>query len=157
MDDMRIDRRSILLVAAGFAAASGAGTPGAGARKGSGREIARRAAKYEGLPYVWAGNSPRTGFDCSGLTQFVVRKVTGTDITHSVELQWNYGRNVKYGTWQPGDLIFFENTYQPGLSHVGIYLRRNLFIHAENENTGVVVTDLAAEYYASRYAGARRV
>ncbi len=122
-----------------------------------GRQIAKTASKYEGLPYVWAGGSPKTGFDCSGLTQFVVRKVTGEDITHSVELQWNYGSWVDWGKWKPGDLIFFKNTYQRGLSHVGIYLGRDRFIHAENEQIGVVVTDINSEYYASRYAGAKRL
>lgn len=157
METNRITRRSALRLAAAGLIVPAVGSQAMPAAAGSGRDIARQAAKYRGLPYVWAGNSPRTGFDCSGLTQFVVRKVTGVDITHSVELQWNYGSRVEYGRWKPGDLIFFQNTYQPGLSHVGIFLGRDRFIHAENEDTGVVITDIAAEYYATRYAGARRM
>ncbi len=151
-------RRMVLRLAAAGAIAP---TLGIGlvhdAAAGKGRKIANQALKYEGLPYVWAGNSPKHGFDCSGLTQFVVRKVTGQDITHSVDLQWNHGTWIDWGKWKRGDLIFFENTYKKGLSHVGIYVGRNRFVHAENEQTGVVVTDIESEYYASRYAGAKRI
>jgi cell wall-associated NlpC family hydrolase len=64
---------------------------------------------------------------------------------------------VGHGEWQPGDIVFFENTFERGLSHVGIYMSGDDFIHAENEQTGVVVTSLNAEYYSQRYAGARRL
>ncbi|MGI9254244.1 MAG: C40 family peptidase [Thermomicrobiales bacterium] len=153
-----VTRRSIAKrIAAGLLVPSLALASVTGAAASDGRSIAKLAAKYEGLPYVWAGGSPKQGFDCSGLTQYVVRKVTGLDITHSVELQWNYGSWVDYGKWKPGDLIFFQNTYKKGLSHVGIFLGRDRFVHAENEQTGVIVTDIHSAYYAERYAGARRI
>ena len=58
---------------------------------------------------------------------------------------------------QPGDIVFFENTYTWGLSHVGIYIGNNQFVHAENENTGVKVSDITSNYYSTRYYGARRL
>jgi cell wall-associated NlpC family hydrolase len=122
----------------------------------SGREVVRVAQKYKGAKYTWGGASPK-GFDCSGFTWYVYQKATGMDITRGVEEQWQLGRAVGHGEWQPGDIVFFENTFERGLSHVGIYMSGDSFIHAENEQTGVVVTSLNSEYYSQRYAGARRL
>lgn len=126
----------------------------AGAR--TGKRIARVALKYKGARYRWGGNTPR-GFDCSGFTQYVVRRVTGTDIGQGVPGQWQFGARAAKGRWRPGDLVFFANTSDRGLSHVGIYLGDNRFIHAENEQTGVVIDDIRSDYYASHYYGARRL
>ncbi len=122
----------------------------------SGERLAAFALQYLGYPYVWAGNTP-AGFDCSGFTQFVVLNVLGVDIGHGLQGQTAAGAWVEWGTWQPGDLIFFQSTYQPGLSHVGLYLGNGQFIHAENEGTGVVISSVYSAYYASRYWGAVRV
>jgi cell wall-associated NlpC family hydrolase len=122
----------------------------------SGREVVRVAQKYKGAKYTWGGASPK-GFDCSGFTWYCYQKATGMDITRGVEEQWQRGRAVGHGEWQPGDLVFFENTFERGLSHVGIYMSGNNFIHAENEQTGVVITSVDSEYYSKHYAGARRL
>jgi cell wall-associated NlpC family hydrolase len=79
------------------------------------------------------------------------------DISHSVPTQYSMGTPVSRNQLQPGDLVFFENTFQPGLSHVGIYTGGGQFIHAENESTGVVVSDLNSDYYSSHYSGAVRL
>jgi cell wall-associated NlpC family hydrolase len=122
-----------------------------------GEVIVQFALSYLGYPYVWAGNSPY-GFDCSGFTQFVILNTLGIDIGHAVEGQpYAGGAWVDYGYWQPGDLIFFQNTYRAGISHVGIYLGDGLFIHAENEGTGVVISSLYDGYYGPRYWGASRI
>ena len=123
---------------------------------GSGREVVRLAQKYEGSRYVWGGASPK-GFDCSGFTWYVYQKATGMDITRGVDEQWQFGRSVGRGDWQPGDIVFFENTFERGLSHNGIYIGGNSFIHAENEQTGVIVSTLDSDYYSAHYAGARRL
>jgi peptidoglycan DL-endopeptidase CwlO len=122
----------------------------------SGREVVRVAQKYKGAKYTWGGASPK-GFDCSGFTWYVYQKATGMDITRGVEEQWQHGRSVGHGEWKPGDMVFFENTYKRGLSHVGIYMSGDNFIHAENEQTGVVISSLDSDYYSQRYAGARRL
>ena len=122
----------------------------------SGREVVRMAKKYKGAKYKAGGASPK-GFDCSGFTWYVYKKATGKDITRGVEEQWKLGRSVGRGKWKPGDLVFFENTFERGLSHVGIYIRGDDFIHAENEQTGVVISSLDSEYYSKHYAGARRL
>jgi cell wall-associated NlpC family hydrolase len=122
----------------------------------SGREVVRVAQKYKGAKYTWGGASPK-GFDCSGFTWYVYQKATGMDITRGVEEQWQLGNSVGRGEWQSGDIVFFENTFERGLSHVGIYMSGVDFIHAENEQTGVVVSSLDSDYYSQHYAGARRL
>lgn len=121
-----------------------------------GRQIVAVAMSYLGYPYVWAGNTP-AGFDCSGFTQFVVLTTLGIDIGHAVEGQPAAGVWIDYGAWLPGDLVFFQNTYRAGISHVGIYIGDGLIIHAENAGTGVVISSLYDAYYGPRYWGAVRV
>jgi cell wall-associated NlpC family hydrolase len=123
---------------------------------GDGRQVVRVAQKYKGARYTWGGASPK-GFDCSGFTWYVYKKATGMDITRGVEEQWQFGRSVGRGEWQAGDIVFFENTFERGLSHVGIYMSGDKFIHAENEQTGVVISSLESDYYSEHYAGARRL
>jgi cell wall-associated NlpC family hydrolase len=135
--------------------ASGAGWRVADAA-GNGRAVVRVAKKYKGARYKSGGASPK-GFDCSGFTWYVYKKVTGKDITRGVEEQWKHGRSVGRGKWRPGDLVFFENTFERGLSHVGIFISGDDFIHAENEKTGVVISSLDSDYYSKHYAGARRL
>jgi cell wall-associated NlpC family hydrolase len=121
-----------------------------------GELITNFALAYVGYPYVAGGNSP-TGFDCSGFTQFVVLNVLGIDIGHGIDGQPSMGWWVDYGAWAPGDIVFFQNTYRAGLSHTGIYIGDGLFVHAENEGSGVTVSSMYSSYYGSRYYGAIRV
>lgn len=123
---------------------------------GSGQSIVNFASGYLGYPYVYAGAGP-SGFDCSGFTMYVVQNTLGMDISHSVPTQYSMGTPVSQNQLQPGDLVFFENTFAPGLSHVGIYIGNGQFIHAENESTGVVISDLNSDYYSSHYYGAVRL
>ncbi|HEY7034764.1 MAG TPA: C40 family peptidase, partial [Thermomicrobiales bacterium] len=130
----------------------------AGSAPGSadGQAIVDYAMHYLGYPYVWATHGPAT-FDCSGFTYWVVLHVLGEDIGTGTWTQSVAGRPVAYGDLQPGDLVFFQNTFEWGLSHVGIYIGTNQFIHAENEDTGVRISNLTSPYYASRWYGARRL
>jgi len=122
----------------------------------AGEIIVGFAKGYVGYPYVAAGNTP-AGFDCSGFTQWVILNTLGVDIGHAVEGQPAAGAWVDYGAWQPGDLVFFQNTYRAGISHVGIYIGDGLFVHAENEGTGVRISSIYTDYYGSRYWGSVRV
>ncbi len=87
----------------------------------------------------------------------MILNTLGVDIGAGTFTQIDEGVPVNQGNLQPGDLVFFQNTYTWGLSHVGMYIGDGKFIHAENERTGVVVSDLTSQYYASRWYGARRV
>jgi cell wall-associated NlpC family hydrolase len=112
--------------------------------------------QYVGYPYVWATHGPGS-FDCSGFTSWVIKNVLGFNIGYSVPPQMGFGVGVARSNLQPGDVVFFEYTYTFGLSHVGIYIGNNQFVHAENPSTGVRVSDLNSNYYSTRYYGARRM
>ena len=121
-----------------------------------GAKMVAEAMKYVGSPYVWAGASP-SGFDCSGFVLYITQKVAGINLTHSIGQQASSGQYVAKENLQPGDLVFFANTYEAGLSHAGIYIGGGRFVHAENEGTGVVVSDINGGYYGPKYYTARRI
>jgi cell wall-associated NlpC family hydrolase len=124
----------------------------------AGQQLVDYAMQFHGYAYVWAGNTPSGGFDCSGLTQYVVQNVLGYDITHSTDIQATHGTPVAWGEWQPGDLIFFVGTGGSGyISHVGIYIGDGQMIHAENASTGVVVSSVYSDYYSSHYYSSTRL
>jgi len=135
---------------------SGGGSGNSGGGGASGQAVADFALQYVGYPYVYAGEGPHA-FDCSGFTMYVVRETLGIDITHDMFTQVGMGRSVSKGELQPGDLVFFQNTFRDGLSHAGIYIGGGQFVHAENERTGVVVSDINSDYYGSRWYGATRL
>jgi cell wall-associated NlpC family hydrolase len=121
-----------------------------------GQQIAAEAMKYLGAPYVWGGTSP-SGFDCSGFVYYVVNQVIGGGFSRSMSDQVLAGTPVDPSDLQPGDLVFQQNTYQWGLSHAGIYIGNGQFINAENEGTGVAISDLWDNYWGPRFLTARRI
>jgi cell wall-associated NlpC family hydrolase len=123
---------------------------------GSGNKVVKEAMKHKGEKYKWGGSSPK-GFDCSGFTWYVYDKAAGMDIGRTVKEQYKHGKAVDRGDWKPGDVVFFKNTFEHGLSHDGIFISGDKFIHAENEDTGVVISSLDSDYYKDHYAGARRL
>lgn len=127
-----------------------------GTATASGQSMVNFAMQYVGYPYAYAGEGPYA-FDCSGFTKFVAQNTLGIDITHDMFTQIGMGTSVDRSGLVPGDLVFFANTFRPGLSHTGIYIGDGQFVHAENESTGVVVSDLNSDYYSSRWYGATRL
>jgi cell wall-associated NlpC family hydrolase len=113
--------------------------------------LTRSAMRFIGTPYVFGGTSP-SGFDCSGYTQHVFAMV-GIKIPRTADVQYYAGRRIKNGM-RAGDLVFFQ-TYEPGPSHVGIYLGDGKFVHSSSH--GVMVSRLKDNYWASRYLGAKRL
>ena len=89
------------------------------------------ANRLTGIPYRWGGASPRAGFDCSGLVQYVYGQV-GIRLPHYTAAQYGHGRRVSRGSLRAGDLVFFS-----GLGHVGIYAGGGKFIHAPRRGTTV--------------------
>lgn len=117
-------------------------------------QIIDSAKQYIGVPYVWGGTSPN-GFDCSGLVYYVFRQ-HGIYLNRTAATQYEHGVSVSKSNLQPGDLVFFANTYKAGISHVGIYVGNGQFIHASSSQ-GVTISYLSNSYWASHYYGARRV
>lgn len=132
-------------------------TPSASALKPSattGSSIVFTAKQYLGVPYVWGGSTP-SGFDCSGFVQYVYAK-HGISLPRTSKQQWTVGTSISKASLQPGDLVFFANTYTSGVSHLGIYIGNGQFIHASSSK-GVIISDLSNSYWASHYHGCRRV
>lgn len=121
-----------------------------------GEQIAATAMQWLGAPYVWGGTTP-AGFDCSGFVYYVVNQVTGGGFPRNIEAQVVSGVYVDPTNLQVGDLVFFQNTYMWGLSHVGIFIGNGQFIHASTETTGVIVSDLWDAYWSPRFYTARRL
>lgn len=117
-------------------------------------KIVATAKKYIGVPYVWGGESP-SGFDCSGFVQYVF-KAHGISLNRTCETQYKHGSYVSKSNLKPGDLVFFQNTYKAGISHVGIYIGNGKFIHSSSSK-GVTISNLSSSYYTSHYYGARRI
>jgi cell wall-associated NlpC family hydrolase len=121
---------------------------------GGGWNIVAIASKYMGTPYVWGGTAPG-GFDCSGFVWYVFRKA-GAPIPRDMWGQYQSGSHVSRANLQPGDVVFFGDTYQAGLSHDGIYIGGGRFVHAADYGIGVTVSSLGSSYYANHYYGAVR-
>ncbi len=107
------------------------------------------ALQYLGVPYVWGGSSPSTGFDCSGFTSYVFAQI-GVSLPHHAASQFSYGTPVSYDQLAAGDLVFFS-----GLGHVGIYMGNDQFVHAPH--TGDVVRISSLSERGSSFYGARRL
>jgi cell wall-associated NlpC family hydrolase len=121
----------------------------------SGGSVASIAMQFRGRPYVWGGTTP-AGFDCSGFVYYVLNQ-SGSPIPRGMWGQYNAGSHPSRADLQPGDIVFFQNTYMAGLSHNGIYIGGGQFIHASDPSTGVTVSSLSSSYWASRWFGATRV
>jgi cell wall-associated NlpC family hydrolase len=111
----------------------------------------RYALDAVGTPYRWGGESPSSGFDCSGLVRWAYGRV-GVDLPHSSYALYGEGRRVREGSMEPGDILFFE-----GLGHVGLYLGSGRMVHAPQTGRNVEIVRLGSTNYGTRLIGARRV
>jgi len=116
--------------------------------------IVSTARQYIGIPYRWGGESPRTGFDCSGLTM-VVYRLNGLDLPRASGQQWQAGTPIRRGQLAEGDLVFFATSGGSRVSHVGIYAGNGNFLHAPGSGRRIRLSPLSNPYYKSRYLGAR--
>jgi cell wall-associated NlpC family hydrolase len=123
----------------------------------AGAAIVDEALKHLGVGYVWAGTTPEEGFDCSGFIYFIMNTVLDNDFPRAIDEQVVSGVFVSREDLRPGDLVFFENTYIEGLSHVGIYLGDGQFVNAGSEWDNVAISDLTQSYWTERYLTARRI
>ena len=109
-----------------------------------------------GLDYRYGGNSPVTGFDCSGLVAHVYLEAWNIRLPRNTSAQSKAGTPVSLAELQAGDLVFYDTLKRP-YSHVGIYLGDGKFVHAPKTGAQVRVESITSAYWAQRFNGARRV
>ena len=119
-----------------------------------GQKIVDTAMKYLGVPYVWAGSSPK-GFDCSGLVNYVYKEC-GYSINRTAALIYENGTYVDKADLLIGDAVCFSSS-SSSIGHVGIYIGDGQFIHASSGSGRVIISDLTESYYLARYVGARHI
>lgn len=113
--------------------------------------VVHTSLKYIGVPYVYGGATP-AGFDCSGYTMYVMAQ-HGVILPHYSRAQYAMGTPVPVDQLRGGDLVFFDTSFRPGISHVGIYVGGGYFIHAPHTGDFVRLARLSAR---GDYVGARR-
>ena len=118
-------------------------------------KVVEVALAQVGKPYIWASANPNIGFDCSGLT-YSAFKQAGINLNRTSYTQINNGVSVDSKDLRKGDLVFFNNG-GGRISHVGIYIGNNQFVHASSPGTGVIVSKLFGSYFGNTYVGARRI
>lgn len=109
-----------------------------------------------GVPYKYGGNSPGSGFDCSGFVGHVFKRSLGISLPRSAQQISRLGQPVKLAELREGDLVFYDTNNQ-AYSHVGIFLGDNRFIHAPSSGGSVRLEDMALPYWRKHYNGARRI
>jgi cell wall-associated NlpC family hydrolase len=109
---------------------------------------------WYGTPYRYGGFS-RDGVDCSGFTQALMSNIYQLNVPRISAEQYNQSKRISKKDLKEGDLVFFK-TNGSTISHVGVYLRNNKFVHASTSG-GVMINDLSDDYYARRFAGSGRV
>ena len=117
--------------------------------------VVNNAKGYLGTKYKFGGNSKR-GIDCSGFTRAVLKK-SGKNLARTASSQASQGKHIDRKNLRKGDLVFFKNTYKRGISHVGIYIGSDRFIHASSGAGKVTISSMNKTFYRKHYAGARRI
>ena len=118
-------------------------------------KIIKDAKKYLGVRYRFGGTT-RKGIDCSAFVRAIYKK-QGKNLPRTSYQQASSGKHVDKKNLKKGDLVFFKGTYKRGISHVGIYLGNDKFIHASSGARKVTISKLSKSYYRRHYAGARRI
>jgi len=109
-----------------------------------------------GVDYRYGGESPATGYDCSGLVAHIYLEAWGIRLPRSTAAQSRAGVPVSLAELQAGDLVFYDTQKQP-YSHVGIYLGDGRFVHAPKTGAQVRIESLKSAYWSQRYSGARHI
>ena len=121
------------------------------------KKVETISKQYLGNPYVWGGNTPETGMDCSGYTKYVFNKV-GISIPRTAYAQSKVGKKIDKQNFKKGDLLFFltDKKRNIPITHVGIYLGDDKFIHAASSKQGIIISSLKGSY-GKKFITAKRI
>tara|TARA_B110000003_G_scaffold227973_1_gene229367 strand:+ start:1490 stop:2104 length:615 start_codon:yes stop_codon:yes gene_type:complete len=118
-------------------------------------KITAEINKYLGVPYLWGGDNPNA-FDCSGLVQWTLKKSLDLTIPRTTNQQYNYWKKIisnQYQNLKEGDLVYFKTFGYNPVSHVGIFIGNNTFIHSPKKNDVVKKASLNSGYWRSKLVG----
>jgi cell wall-associated NlpC family hydrolase len=119
-------------------------------------DISITAVGLVDVPYRFGGNTPRGGFDCSGLIVYVYNKAAGIKLPRTIQLMSGQGKSIDDQPPAPGDLVFFNTTGEK-YSHAGIYVGQGRFVHAPSAGGTVRLDYITSPYWAAKFTEARRV
>jgi len=119
-------------------------------------DISIAAVGLVDVPYSYGGNTPKGGFDCSGLIVYVYNKAAGVKLPRTIQLMSTKGRSIEGQPPAPGDLVFFNTTGEK-YSHAGIYVGQGRFVHAPSSGGTVRLDYITTPYWAAKFTEARRV
>ena len=117
--------------------------------------VIKTAKNMLGVKYRYGGTSPRQGFDCSGLVQYSY-KAAGINVPRTTRQQYKAVRPISRRYLRAGDLVFYKTSVSRAVSHVGIYLGNNQFIHAPSSGKRVKISSMLEKYWRKRFTGAGR-
>src|SRR5260363_207634 len=117
-------------------------------------EISLFAMSLVDVPYRWGGNTPESGFDCSGLVRYVIERAAHINLPRTAREMSAQGKRITPDQVAPGDLIFFNTNGHPN-SHVGIYVGHHRFVNAPSSGSLVRIDHVDAPYWARHFNGIR--
>ena len=132
------------------------GHPGVSTASPDGRAVLDTARATLGAPYRYGGATPKTGFDCSGLTRWVFAR-HGIRLPRVTKQQFKAGQAVQWGRLSPADIVFFRTSLLGKSLHVGIYSGGGMFIHSPKTGGRVREETMDSPYWRNRFIGGRRL
>jgi len=102
-----------------------------------------------GIPYIYGGNNPARGLDCSSLMQFIHKKALGKKLPRTAAVQRDRSKTIAYQSLQPGDMLFFK--INSSSNHVGIYIGDGKFIHASSSKRRAIIDSMDRAYWKKRF------
>ncbi len=118
------------------------------------QELMLHSMGLVGTPYRWGGSSTATGFDCSGMIQFVYKNALDVSLPRTARDMAAASRKIPDNQLKAGDLVFFNTGGSSQYSHVGLYIGNGEFIHAPSSGKTIKTEKLSSPYYAKHYLGA---
>ena len=118
------------------------------------QELMLQSMSLVGTPYKYGGSNTATGFDCSGMIQYVYQNALGVSLPRTARDMAAASRQISQSRLKTGDLVFFNTGGSSKYSHVGLYIGNGEFIHAPSSNGTIRTEKLSSPYFAKRFVGA---